>query len=210
MSTPAVRQREERQLRRLIVFMDVVYAVCVLRIFLVLPRPDAEQWKTLSFGDFLAEHQGVLVMALIAVVLVIVYWLQNNAFFGNLSRTNGVHTALSILQVFFVLLSLYAIRVGIDFGKDATVVALESLVLALVGVASLAGWTYAMKNRRLLSDEITDEEAEELRFGNLAEPVAALLTLPVAIFAPAFWGPTWLLYFPVAWFLKWRRKRGAD
>ncbi len=51
----------------------------------------------------------MLSLILLAVVIVIVYWLQNNSLPGNLNKTDGIHTAISIFQLFFVLLYLYAI-----------------------------------------------------------------------------------------------------
>lgn len=79
------------------------------------------------------------------MVVAIVYWLQNNALFGNLDRTDDLHTALSIMQIFFLLLFLYSIRVGATLEASSGTRAFESCTAALVGIASAMGWSYANK-----------------------------------------------------------------
>jgi uncharacterized membrane protein len=148
------------------------------------------------------------IIVMIGVVVAIVYWLQNNALFGNLDRTDSLHTALSILQIFFLLLFLYSIRIGATLEASSGTRAFESCTAALVGIAAALGWSYAIKNRRLISADLTDQEARDLQIRILAEPITALITLPCAFIGPWIWEASWLSYPLIASLLKRRMKAG--
>jgi len=197
--------RGTRQLRRLEMLMDVVYALVIWRLFMLMPRPEKiGEWRSLS--SFLSSNVELYVIVGLALIIVIIYWIQNNALFGYLDRTDNLHTAISIVQIFFLLLFLYSIRVGLDFPGESHARALESVTAALVGIASIAGWRYAMKNRRLLSPEATDLKAGQISDQNLAEPIAAGITLPFAFLGPIVWEIAWLSYLPVSYWLRRRRQ----
>ncbi len=197
--------RGARQLRRLEMLMDVVYALVIWRLFMLMPRPEKiGEWRSLS--SFLSSNVELYVIVGLALIIVIIYWIQNNALFGYLDRTDNLHTAISIIQIFFLLLFLYSIRVGLDFPGESHARALESVTAALVGIASITGWRYAMKNRRLLSPEATDLKAGQISDQNLAEPIAAGITLPFAFLGPIVWEIAWLSYLPVSYWLRRRRQ----
>ena len=197
--------RGARQLRRLEMLMDVVYALVIWRLFMLMPRPEKiGEWRSLS--SFLSSNVELYVIVGLALIIVIIYWIQNNALFGYLDRTDNLHTAISIIQIFFLLLFLYSIRVGLDFPGESHARALESVTAALVGIASITGWRYAMKNRRLLSPEATDLKAGQISDQNLAEPIAAGITLPFAFIGPIVWEIAWLSYLPVSYWLRRRRR----
>jgi hypothetical protein len=135
----------------------------------------------------------VFVLIAIGLAFSIIYWNQNNALFGNLERTDGKHTALSILQVFCLLLFLYSLKFGIVLGASPAARAFESVTAAMVGYASAWGWAYAIKNRRLLHDEVSDQDARALSHRILAEPITATIPIPLCFF-PILWEVAWLSY----------------
>lgn len=82
-----------------------------------MPYPADEGFSGESVSQLLDDHADAYITALIAVILVVIYWIQNNILFGNLSRTDDRHTTLSVLQLFFLLFYFYAIGVGLDLGN---------------------------------------------------------------------------------------------
>ena len=184
--------------------MDVVFGLVLWKLFTELPRPSGSDWNSVQL--FLSESYHVFVLTALAVAIVIIYWLQNNALFGYLRHTDNRHTAIAICQVFFLLLFLKAVAWGSDFPGTASQVS-ESLTAALVGFTAVAGWGYARKNRRLLSPEINDHDAAQIHDRTLAEPLTALITLPCAFVAPIVWELAWLSYFPLSHWLRVRRRR---
>ena len=198
--------RETRQLRRLEILMDVVYAIVIWRIFMFFPRPERGDRTWESVSSLLSTNLIDIALVIIALIVVIIYWLQNNALFGNLDRTDNRHTAIAILQIFFLLLFLYSIRLGVIFEGTLGTRVFESITAALVGIASVLGWAYAIKNHRLLAPDVTEHEARQLLERILVEPTTALITIPCAFIGPMLWETSWFLY-PLLVFIAKRRKK---
>ncbi len=126
--------------------------------------------------------------------------------FGNLQSTDSRHTILSILQLFFLLVFLVSLHLGIDLGASTGTRALESIAAALVGIAGGWGWLYAIKNHRLLLPEVTEQYARRLRDRILAEPITAIITIPLAFVGPILWEISWLSYPLVVLLVRGRRR----
>lgn len=202
--TSAMLEREARQLRRLEVLMDVLFALMVWRAIQFLPQPRPEEWKLgKELFDILLNYPANFQIVLIGTVLTLTYWGQNNLIFGNLSRTDARHASFSILQTILLLIYGYFARLGVEFEGDPSSLALQSIALALAGFMAMVGWSYAMYERRLLTDTITNEEAHELRAKVLAEPLAAVCSIPFAWVGSAAWTLAFLAGMIVfGWLLK--------
>jgi len=194
METGAIVEREARQLRRLETLIDVVYALAIVRLFSHLPIPNKAEWTWDSVGHFLVDNIGLLATLFIGITLISIYWIQNNSLFGNLVRTDNQHAVISIFQLAFLLLYLYSVGLGIDFKGDRFALAMQSVTLALVGFCSVVAWHHARKNRLLISDELSDEDAREIHGRIMVEPVSAMITLPCAFISPVVWELAWLVY----------------
>ena len=68
-------------------------------------------------------------------------------------------------------------------------------------------WAYAIKNQRLLSPDMTKAHAHQLLDRSMAEPITAIITIPIAFVGPIFWEISWLSYLIIAFLLKRRRSR---
>ena len=191
-TSTASSQRNKRQLGRLETLIDSVFALVIVLIAFDIPRPDVV--GTGDIGQFIVGQMLAFGSSAIGLVVVLVYWFQSNALLGNLDRTDGRHAAFSIFQVFLILMYLYAVGLGTDFGTAPPVLAMQSLSAALVGFAAAAAWWYASKDRQLLSPDILHEEIAALRLRVLAEPLTALLTLVLAFVDPLLWELGWLAY----------------
>ena len=190
--TGAELERDAKQLKRLERLIDVIFAILIWMVFQNLPIPSAEEFEKSSNLEILNAYKNSLIMIFIGMFLIITYWGQNNRVFGNLVRTDGRHTVLSLLQMVFLLLYIYSVTFEMEFpGQPISLIA-QSLTLALTGFAGVIAWAYAKKNRRLLSDVIDNKEAEQLKIGIFAEPLAATFTIPFAFLGPGVWNLAWL------------------
>ena len=203
---PAETERQRRQLSRLETLMDVMFALMLFRILAPLPLPTEEEGWEWSLGaslDFFQESGSDFLMAIIGVILIVIYWLQSNKLLGNLVRTNGSHVAFCIGQIVFLVFYAYAMAISEDFDSPATR-AMQSLALAGVGFCGFLGFRYAARDRRLLSESISDQEADALKISVLPEPVAGLLTIPLAFMGSWAWEVGWLVMLPLG---SWLRRR---
>ncbi len=185
-------KRWVRQLARLETLVDVVYALAIWRLFQFLPRPIDNETRTV-WEVFTDDPRLVLTVA-IGIVIVIIYWMQNNLLFGHLQRTDSRHTALSILQIFCLLLFLYAIGLGTNYEAAADLRVFESLTALLVGIPSYFAWRHAKYQGKLISPSLSKKDADAISVQILAEPITAAVTIPFAFFTPVLWEIAWLSY----------------
>ena len=205
--TQAEKERDARQLRRLQTLMDVVFGVLLIRVFTLLPHltnPDSGKVDPLVIFTETGES---FIMFVIGFVLITIYWFQSNKTSGNLVSTDGKHTMLSILQLFFLLLYLYSVRLDMETQSDVLALFMQSVSLALAGFAGVAAWVYASKHPELVSEAVSAGEANELKISILSEPLASAFTIPFAFIGPGIWNLSWLSVIVFGIFLKRRHKK---
>ena len=199
--TGAIIERGEKQLFRLGVIIDVLYALMIYKLFTLMPNPEIDGFGREELYKVLTESYLNYTVIVIGLVLVILYWGMSNLQFGNLRRTNSTHSALSILQVFSLMLYIYFVRLDAQFEGVVLLMQMQSLFLALAGFLSVGSWHYALKNN-LVSDAPTKLEKETMYIKFLPEPVVSLITFPLAWFGPGIWTLGWLLLIPAGWLAK--------
>ncbi|MBE9561077.1 MAG: DUF1211 domain-containing protein [Proteobacteria bacterium] len=198
------KERENRQVRRLETLIDVVFGITLWRLFILLPRPaDNPEWSTLL--DMLKDSGLNFLVVVIALIIVIIYWLQSHTLFKYIVKTDAVHSVLSVLQLFSLLMFLYAIAIGIRLEADSSTRLFESVTACLLGVFSFAAWYYALNKGNLVTSELSAVEAGAITERIKAEPITAMITMPFA-YGMWMWEFSWLLY-PVIVYLYKRRSR---
>jgi uncharacterized membrane protein len=198
------QRRTILQLNRLETLTDVVYAIVIWRAFMILPNPIEGDWSWGGVGAFFAAEWPAFLAVGIGLAFTVIYWLQSNALLGQLEKTDGRHTLLVILQLFFLLIFLRVIVMGVAFDPSPGMRALEGIAAAMVGISGAWGWVYAIKDRRLLPDDMSDDAARSMSDRITAEPATALFPVPFAFF-PILWELSWFSY-PM-WIRLVRRRR---
>jgi uncharacterized membrane protein len=180
---------ERRHLDRLETLIDVLFAILIWRVVMRFPIPSGDE--SMDLLVFYTGNWDDLLVVAIGMVLTTLYWVQNSVLLGQLDHTDGRHAVLSVVSVFFLLLYLVCLRVGTEF-TDLLALTLQSAMLAASGFTSVAAFSYAMRDRRLLRADVSDEEASQLRRRYLAEPLAAVVSLPFSFLGPILWEISWL------------------
>jgi hypothetical protein len=176
-------------LTRLERLSDVVYGIIIWQLFMLIPTPDSvgKDWE--SLGAYLDDSGIAILVVLIGIGWTIVYWLQSARHLAVLETTDGLHSALSILQLFFLFVFLYSMKLGVDIGGMAGTWAFESCSATVVGLCSLFAFEHARRNRRLLHPDVTDDEARQIAVRSRAEPLSTGITIPFAfVTGPLFFG----------------------
>lgn len=207
---PAIKHFSEiraLQLSRLERLSDVIYAIVLWRLFVLIPKPVSAEGAWHSAGEYISQNGFTLAVVLIGVVFVIIYWSQSNILLGNLRKSDGTHTVLSILQLFALLLFMMSLNMGVLLGGSVFTRLFESIMAAFVGLTASFAWMYGIKNRRLLQHDVSDFDARKILDTVMAEPITALLTIPFAFAGPWIWEISWLLLFPVGIIMKRIRKK---
>ena len=203
MKTEADAIAGERQLRRLRNFIDVIYAMVIVLVVYDLPRP--QDWADRGMVAYLEAAEEPFLLGVLIIAIVLIYWVQSNILLGKLARTNALHACLSILQVVVILLLVIWQDFIVVFDGDPLSLAIMSVLAAVLGSLGAIGWWYASQGHRLLLPVVTEAEVRNQRVGVLAEPLAAVITLPFAFVSILAWNVSWLSYLLIAAYLKrWR------
>ncbi len=183
---------DRSQLKRLERLMDVVYAIAIWRVFMLVPRPDEQEWESLSV--FFAQEGMALAVLAVGLAVIIVYWIQGNLLLGSLEGTDTRHTVAVILQIFSLLLFLYSIKTGALIGDTPGTRLFESLSALALGLTSYLGWYTAVKDGRLVRKDLSTERLVDITRRIRAEPVTALITIPFAFVGAISWNLAWFAY----------------
>jgi len=199
--TEAIVERGTKQLFRLSVIIDVLFALMIYKLFTFMPNPEIDGFGREELYKVLTESYLNYTVIIIGLVLVILYWGLSNVQFGNLDRTDGTHATLSIMQVFALMLYIYFVRLDAQFEGEVFLMQMQSLFLAFAGILSVWSWHYSVKNN-LVSDAPSPIEKQTLYIKLIPEPLVSILTFPLAWFGPLVWTIGWLLLIPAGWALK--------
>ena len=194
--TKADVKHDERLLRRIQTLVDVVYGLVLFQLFLLLPMPTSEQIAERRVWEALTEHGPELMTVVVGVVWIILYWGQSNTQFGYLKRTNKTLSALSIIQLFTLMLYLYFIKLDNDTDGDVLALFMQSVFLAIGGFIGAFSWKYAAVNGMHFK-ELSEEKQYSIYHDFMPEPLAALVTIPFAFLGVGWYTLGWLSVIPL-------------
>ncbi len=185
---------DEVHLRRLSMFIDVVYALIFYHMFnTYLPLIEDMTWTTKPYGllSLLAEKNIELLRIVIGTGLALIYWHNNNKFFKRLVRTNGTHVTFSLIQLVLIILYVYFAIADPELVSISSP-ALQAASLALAGFLGIISWRYAIKNG-LVRPEISEIELDNTVKDNFLEPLTATVCVGLAFVGPTVWTLGWFV-----------------
>jgi len=202
----AAVQRDTMLLKSLILVVNVLYALMIFQVFLILPRPDDPELQYSSLEQVYSDNLMVLLVIVIGLIMILIYWIQFHKLIGNLVRSSTVHASLAIFQMIFLMIYLYWVRFDMEFDGLTLALQMESIFLSLAGFTGALSWVYARRNK-LTSDQIDEKEEVSILYSILPEPLAALFSLPFAVYGPGIWTLSFLVIIPIGMLLNWRKKK---
>ena len=202
----AAVQRDTMLLKSLILVVNVLYALMIFQVFLILPRPDDPELQYSSLEQVYSDNLMVLLVIVIGLIIILIYWIQFHKLIGNLVRSSTVHASLAIFQMIFLMIYLYWVRFDMEFDGLTLALQMESIFLSLAGFTGALSWVYARRNK-LTSDQIDEKEEVSILYSILPEPLAALFSLPFAVYGPGIWTLSFLVIIPIGMLLNWRKKK---
>ena len=204
--TEASIQRDTMLLKSLTIVINVLYALMIFQVFLILPRPDDPELLYSTLDQIYSDNLMVLLVIVVGLIMILIYWIQFHKLMGNLVRSSTVHASLVLFQMIFLMIYLYFVRFDMEFDGLTLALQMESIFLALAGFTSALSWVYARRNK-LISDQVDEQEAVSILYSILPEPLAALFSLPFAIYGPGIWTLSFLAIIPIGMILNWRKKK---
>ena len=179
------------------ILMNALFALLLFQAFMILSRPDDPLLEYYSLAQIFTGNTDELLLILVGMILIVVYWVQNNKQLANLKRSSGTRAALAVSQMFALMIYLYFMRFDMEFEGLEIALYMQRVFLAPAGFIGVFNWVYARRNDLTL-DRIDDAE-EKYRFFQLPpEPSAALFSLAFAGYGPEVWILSFLIVIPLS------------
>ncbi len=163
MSEESINLRQgKKYLRRLEVFLDVVFALLFFEMLQYLPQSEGMEWvgKPLGILQPFVDKPTEFLRIIIGIGLTLLYWNFTNKLLGPLIRTDYKHAILTLLQMVFVCFFVYFAIIDPALAGGPSSPALQSVMLSIAGFIGVLGWFYARKHK-LVDDTITEKENDQ-------------------------------------------------
>jgi hypothetical protein len=203
-----VDAESSRALRRLEVFLDVVYGLVSFRMLRYLPPVRDMSWAARPLGLFgeLMRNGREVWRAVMGVTITAIAWLVSARRLSRLRATDAWHSGIVLVQTGLAYFFIYFAVCDPMLTGGPTPRALQCGSLALASAAGELGWFYA-RRRGLIDGETPREQLDVISARGRQETLTALLIVPLSWIGPITWTIGWAV-IPLALLLG-PRLRGA-
>lgn len=187
----------DRALRSLNAFLDVVFALMFFRIVEYLPAFEDKHWLALPHGllSLLANEPANLTRVGFGVIIVVYYWSRKNALMSLVARTNGVLSTLAVASVFFLCLFMWALVADPTYAGGPPTLFLQSASLFAGSLLALLSIHYAI--RAGLTQPDARSSAEQIARVDLSNPLTAMIAAGLSWSGLTVWTLSWFILMPL-------------
>ncbi len=183
-----------RGLRRLEVFLDVIYALLALHMLSYLPPVRDMSWagKPLGLLGALASSRRELWRAIMGMGVTVIAWYVSAARLARLRLTDGVHTTITLVQTGLLCFFVYFAICDPTLTGGPSSRALQCGSVALAGAVGHLGWVYA-RWRGFVDAATQPRQIEAIERSARTEIATAVLNTPLSWIGPTAWTLGWVI-----------------
>jgi uncharacterized membrane protein len=176
--------RGARDTARTEAFSDGVFAFAITLLVLNLRDPST---LGVSLTEGLIKELPSFFALGTSFITILVMWLNHHNMFSHIGRVDRRLMLRNGMLLLFVVLtpfttSLVAGHLALPEPPDArTAAAVYSANFLLIAVAWNAVWRYCAKDRRLLSEDVTDEEASTITRQYAVAPIGSVVAIVISL-----------------------------
>jgi hypothetical protein len=183
-----------RGLRRLEVFLDVLYALLAFHMLSYLPPVRDMSWasKPLGLLGALTSHGRELWRAVMGMGVTAICWQVSATRLARLRLTDAVHTTISLVQAGLLCFFVYFAICDPTLTGGPSSRALQCGSVALAAAVGHLGWIYA-RWRGFIDAETRPEQIEAIETSARTEIATAVLNTPLSWVGPTSWTLGWVI-----------------
>jgi hypothetical protein len=181
-------------LRRLEVFLDIVYALVTVHMLTYLPPVRDMSWAHQRLGllGALIANGRELWRALMGLTISAIAWLVCARRLSLLAATDAVHSGIALVQTGLACFFVYfAICDPLLTGGPSSR-ALQCGCLALASASGQLAWFYA-RRRGLVDPATPPRVSDDIAARGRMETLSAILMVPLSWIGPVTWTAGWVL-----------------
>jgi hypothetical protein len=185
---------QSRSLRRLEVFLDIIYGLIAVHMLTYLPSARDMSWvgKHLGLLGAMVQDGRDVWRVLMGTGITAIAWYLGSKRLSQLHRTDFVHTTITLIQTLFVCFFVYFAICDPTLVGGPSSRALQSGSLALAGLAGQLAWRYA-RWRQLVDADTPAAHLDGISEGGRTEMMTAVLNTPLSWVGPMAWTIGWFV-----------------
>ena len=183
-----------RGLRRLEVFLDLLYALLVFHMLSYLPPVRDMSWANQPLGllGALIGHRRELWRAVMGMGVTAICWHVSATRLARLRLTDGIHTTITLVQAGLLCFFVYFAICDPTLTGGPSSRALQCGSVALAAAVGHLGWIYA-RWRGFIDAHTRPEQIEAIEASARTEIATAVLNTPLSWVGPTSWTLGWLI-----------------
>jgi hypothetical protein len=183
-----------RGLRRLEVFLDVLYALLAFHMLSYLPPVRDMSWARQPLGllGALISHGRELWRAIMGMGVTAICWHVSATRLARLRLTDRVHTTITLVQAGLLCFFVYFAICDPTLTGGPSSRALQCVSVALAAAVGHLGWIYA-RWRGFIDAETRPEQIESIEGSARTEIATAVLNVPLSWIGPTAWTLGWVI-----------------
>jgi hypothetical protein len=183
-----------RGLRRLEVFLDVIYALLAFQMLSYLPPVRDMSWvgKPLGLLGALASDRRELWRAIMGMGVTAICWHVSATRLARLRLTDGVHTTITLVQAGLLVFFVYFAICDPTLTGGPSSRALQCASVALAAAVGHLGWVYA-RWRGFIDGTAQPRHIEAIERSARTEIASAILIVPLSWMGPTWWTLGWVI-----------------
>jgi hypothetical protein len=181
-----------RALRRLEVFLDIVYGLVTVHMLSYLPSVKDMSWAAHPlglFGSMLSNGREVW-RAMMGLAISATAWLICARRLSRLRATDALHSGIVLVQTGLACFFIYFALCDPMLTGGPTPRALQCGSLALASAAGQLGWSYS-RRRGLVDPDTPREQLDAVSRRGWLETLSAVLIAPLSWVGPITWTLGW-------------------
>jgi hypothetical protein len=183
-----------RALRRLEVFLDIVYGLIAVQMLSYLPPVKDMSWagKPLGLLSPMVGNARELWRTVMGIGITAIGWCVSARRLSHLGTTDVVHTAIVLLQTGFICLFIYFAICDPTLTGGPSSRALQCGTVALASACGQLAWIYA-RRRGLTDAGAAARDLDDVGARGRAETATAVLNTPLSWVGPVSWTVGWVI-----------------
>jgi uncharacterized membrane protein len=196
------REGEGLEFDRVSFFTDAVYAIAMTLLVVELHVPHILEGpgEDATLARALLDEGDAIFGFFLGFVIIGRYWLAAHQFFGTLRSVDTRLISINLLYLAFVAFSPFPVALISEYADDRTAFFIFAATMGGISLLEVVLFRYAERHGHL-RERLTPEA---VRFGTIASTAPVLivgLSLPVALVSPQLALLSWLLMFPVGYWI---------
>jgi len=178
------RQREDFYLENFRILANVMFALCMFASVLKIDFA-SEGMNEPQLFQLLSDNLNSILNFSVAFIFLAMFWVKFVGRLHHMARCDNGLLALWLLYLAALCLYPFAENLLGNYPGSSAAQITFSALWAIIGLISLANWSYAYK-KKLIDPDLPKQTARRLLYECYPEPVFALLSIPFALYSS--WG----------------------